>query len=175
VSLVRLGPTPPPSFADPVGVLIACHRRIEDKLAILERSVAALAERPDEALAAIADAVRWLETAGARHTEDEEASFFPCIYGRADLLADLQAEHRAAEAILLSLRAVVRRVAAEPAVLPRIAGELSTHAAALAATYRAHLADEETRFLPLARALDEAELRAIGLEMRIRRGGDGKE
>jgi hemerythrin-like domain-containing protein len=173
MSLVRLGSSPPPSIAaDPIGALLACHRRIEERLAALDRAAAALGERPDEALAVAAEAVAWLETAGVRHTEDEEASVFPRLFDAQGLLDDLHAEHRAAEAIMLALRAVLRRVQAEPAILPVLADDLRAHAAALSASYRAHLAGEEARVFPLARVLDDAELRAIGIEMRLRRGGD---
>ena len=170
MSFVQIGGSPPPSFTDPVGILLACHKRIAAQLEVLEGAAAALDDRPEEALVAAEGAIAWLETDGARHTQDEDASFFPRLYGVADLLGDLNADHRATEAILLSVRTVLRSLRAElaPAVFP----EARTHIAALAAAYRAHIADEEARFIPLARALDEAELRAIGLEMRIRRGGD---
>jgi hemerythrin-like domain-containing protein len=164
MTLVRLGSRPPPSFDDPVGVLDACHRRIEDRLALLERAIAALPA--PEAVAALADVVRHFDTAGVRHTEDEEQSVFPRL-PREPILAELEADHRAAEAIYLAFRTVASRVAAEPS----LRDELASHAAALAAAYRGHIRREEAELFPRARALSPAELRAVGIEMRLRRGG----
>ncbi len=171
MSLVSLGASPPPSFEDPIGMLLHCHRRMEEQLAALDRAAAALGVSPDDALTAVEAALKWLETAGTRHTEDEEASFFPRLYGVADLLAELSAEHRTTEAIFLALRTVVRRVREDPSLLSTVAEDLRAHATALAAAYRDHISAEETRFIPLARDLDPAELRAIGIEMSLRRGG----
>jgi len=182
VTIFRIGSRPPPSFDDPVGVLDACHRRIEERLATLERALAALPAH--EALAILGEVVRHFDTAVVRHTEDEEHSLFPRLerapagdpLGSAQrgaersgalLIAELEAEHRAAEAIYLAFRTVAERVAAEPG----LTGELESHAAALCAAYRAHIAREEAELFPRARALAPAELRAVGIEMRLRRGG----
>ena len=170
MSLVRIGEKPPASFADPIGVLAACHRRIEDRLATLERAAAALDERRDEALAAMNDALAWLMTSGARHTDDEEASLFPRLVGAGEadaLLAELGSQHRTTEAILLALRTALGHAASEEAAR----AEARLHVAALCADLREHIALEDEKLLPAARRLDEAELRAIGIEMRLRRGG----
>jgi hemerythrin-like domain-containing protein len=160
MSIVRIGSRPPPTFDDPVGVLGACHRRIEDRLATLERALAALPA--PEARAALADVMRYFDGAGVRHTEDEEQSVFPRLE-RTPLLADLEADHRAAEAIYLSFRMLATQDPPPP--------EIATHAEALCRAYRAHIQREEAQLFPLARALAPEELRAIGIEMRLRRGG----
>jgi hemerythrin-like domain-containing protein len=172
VSIVKIGSRPPPSFDDPVGVLDACHRRIEDRLALLERALAALPA--PEAVAALGDVVRHFDTAAVRHTEDEEFSVFPRLAGTAaldTLIGDLEAEHRVAEAVYLAFRTVAERIKSEPALLPDVEADLRAHAAALTAAYREHIRREEAGLFPPARALPPAELRAIGIEMRLRRGG----
>lgn len=162
----RIGAGPPPSFDDPVAVLLRAHEQLESRLATLERAAAALSTTPDEALQAIRDVLRHLEGPGLRHTEDEEFSVWPRVNDEpiAALLDELGLEHRAMEAITLALRDVMARAA------PPLYPELVAHATALAAAYRDHLRKEEERLFPLARALDPAELRAIGIEMRLRRG-----
>jgi hemerythrin-like domain-containing protein len=166
MTVVRVGQRPPPSFDDPVGVLDACHRRIEDRLATLERALAALPA--PEAVAAIGDVVRHFEGPVRRHMEDEEQSVLPRL-DRAPELDALEAEHRTAEAVFLAFRTVAARLAAEPQA--DVGAELGLHAATLARIYRAHMQREEVTLFPRARALAPAELRAIGIEMRLRRGG----
>jgi hemerythrin-like domain-containing protein len=167
VTLTRIGSGPPPSFDDPVAVLLHSHKDLEHHLSVLERAAAALAQSPEDSVAAIREVLRHLDTAGVRHTDDEEASVWPRVNGEAlgPLLDDLSLEHRAMEAITLALRDVVARAA------PPLYPELAAHANALCAAYRDHLRREEDEIFPAARALDPKELRAIGIEMRLRRGG----
>jgi len=61
----------------PLEHLMACHRRIEERLATLERAGAALESRRDEALGAIRAAFAFMDSNGAIHTRDEEESLFP--------------------------------------------------------------------------------------------------
>jgi iron-sulfur cluster repair protein YtfE (RIC family) len=163
---LRIGAGPPPSFDDPIAFFLHCHRRFEERLATLERAAAALEPSPEEAAATLRDALGQLETASLRHTEDEELSVWPRVVDEEirERLDDLTAEHRAVEAIQLALRDVVARLA--PALYP----ELRAHVAALAAAYRDHMRKEEELVMPRLGKLDPAEVRAIGIEMRIRRG-----
>jgi hemerythrin-like domain-containing protein len=158
--MIQIGTRPPPGFDDPVGLLTACHRRIEERLATLERAVAGLRTRHPDAEAALNQVVEFLGRNGGRHTEDEEGSLFPRLTP-SRVVSALTAEHRAHEAILVALRA---------AVASRVVAEIEVHAAALCAAYRDHIRVEEAELFPLARALDPAELRAVGLEMQARRG-----
>jgi hemerythrin-like domain-containing protein len=166
--VIGIGGRPPPSFDAPVELILHCHRAIEERLATLERAAAALEAAPAEAAAAMRGILAALEATHVRHTEDEELSLWPRVIddGCAALLDELTAEHRAMEAIHLSLRDVLLRAA------PELHEELRLHARALASAYRDHMRREEEQVMPRVRSLDEAELRAIGLEMRIRRGGD---
>jgi hemerythrin HHE cation binding domain-containing protein len=160
VSFIKIG-RPPASFADPVGFLLSCHHRTDERLAALERAAAA-----GDAAAAEAH-IGWLIVTFQLHGDDEEASLFPRLMGRGadEVIADLITAHRASEAILLAARTALAAAATD---------ELRTHVAALAAAERAHAAIEEERLFPLARELPEAELRAIGIEMSLRRGGESR-
>src|SRR5947208_5826795 len=85
----------------PIEHLVACHRRIEQRLATLERAAGELDGRENAARDAIAAAIRFMDTNGAWHTEDEEMSLFPRLrpYLTPDELAfvdSLEAQHREA-------------------------------------------------------------------------------
>ena len=65
------GPAPANTLDSPVEHLLACHRRIEQKLETLARAVEA---NHDEALARV---FHFFDTNGLLHTQDEEESIFP--------------------------------------------------------------------------------------------------
>jgi hemerythrin-like domain-containing protein len=161
--MIRIGSRPPPPLDEPLAALLHCHDKMRERLDSLERAAAALASDPEPAFAAIREVLDHFARAGVRHTEDEEGSVWPRVRGAAlePALEELSTEHRAVEAILLALRDTVTREVAE---------DSAAHARAFAAAYREHLRKEEEQVFPALRALDPAELRAIALEMRLRRG-----
>lgn len=157
----------------PLEHLLACHRRIEDRLQTLVRSADELARNRDQALDAIRNSVRFLDSSGVLHTEDEEKSVFPRIrpaLGEHELaLVDsLEKQHRETDALLTELRNIVAQLAASssPETLERYREVAST----LAAIYREHIRFEDDILTPWARrSLDQAQLEAISAEMRQRR------
>lgn len=153
----------PPSYDDPVAVLLHHHQNARRAIQALGAALAA----GGDVRAAVETALAFFTGPGARHHEDEEHSVFPRLH-RSQLLDDLAAEHRVQEAIILSLKTIADRLRDDLSVAP----ELAVHAAALEAALADHHTREETDVFPAARALPPAELRAIGLEMRIRRGGE---
>jgi hemerythrin-like domain-containing protein len=171
-SLFQLGAKPPPDYTDPVAFLGACHRRIEAQFAALERIVAALRSGDEAqvvaARVAVVDPLKFFAEAGARHALDEDASVFPRIQHPG--VIELASEHREHEAMYLALRTVGSKVAAGD-VDARLVDDLELHARAMKAAYAEHIRFEEEEIFPLVAALDAKELRAIGIEMRIRRGG----
>ncbi len=172
VAPFQIGAKPPAGYDDPAGMLTQCHRKIEQRLAALPRIAAALRAGDPAAPPALAETLDHFDHAGARHTEDEEYSVFPRLAGddTRRLLDALSAEHRAHEAIYLAFRTVAKKLI-ETAPSEALVTELETHAAALTSAYRDHIAAEEKDLIPRLAALPPAELRAIGLEMRLRRGG----
>jgi hemerythrin-like domain-containing protein len=164
-----------PSFDDPLGMLKACHGRIERQLATLARLQRHLPEHgcDVDARAAARGILRYFDTAAPNHHADEEASVFPRLRdaapGRADtLVGDLEREHAALAAMWRHLR-------------PRLAGIAAGARAYLSpkevadvrAAYAAHIAREEGELIPLAaRTFDARTLAAIGEEMAARRGID---
>jgi hypothetical protein len=171
-SLFQLGAKPPPDYSDPVGMLGACHRRIEAQLASLARIVAALRTGEPAQLvaarAALLEPLKYFAEAGVRHSLDEDASVFPRIQHPS--VFELQSEHREHEAMYLALRTVGLRIAGGE-TLARLVDDLDVHVQAMTAAYADHIRREERDIFPLVAALDAKELRAIGIEMRIRRGG----
>lgn len=160
-----------PGFDDPLGLLAACHRRIERQLASLDRLRRHLPEHHADADARTAARaiLRYFDAAAPHHHDDEEASLFPRLAAVAPEIAtitgSLQREHRRMDAQWRRLRPLLAAVATgNGAFLP------TKGVAAFSAAYTAHLQREEDDILPLAAELLDGEtLREIGREMAQRR------
>jgi hemerythrin-like domain-containing protein len=163
----------PPVKEGPIEHLFACHRRIEDRLAILERAGAHLESSPGEALTAIANSLRFMDTSGVLHTIDEEQSVFPRMrtHLTADELAyvdELESQHREADRVYELLKAVVASLIKSPT--PELIQQYRELVGKLSEAYRDHIASEEATLLPIGRrVLDDSELAEIQSEMRGRR------
>src|SRR5512146_117754 len=114
----------------PLEHLAACHRRIEERLGMLERAGGYFEEAPNDAFEAVDAAFRYFDSSGVLHTADEEESVFPRLRPRlsAEELAEverLEQQHDEADAIYAELK--------------KVAGELRHKPgdAALGETYRA--------------------------------------
>jgi hemerythrin-like domain-containing protein len=166
-----------PTLDEPLAFLRACHRRIEERIQILERAVAAFAEpgHPQwlEAMDAVQMAFAYFEESGRRHAEDEERSLFPRLRrvdGCGDVLDALERDHREEDALRHELGAIARGLR-EPNETPVAVARLPEIVAAFGRHFRAHIRTEEEQVLPRAERLLSAEdLAAIAAEMRERRG-----
>jgi len=169
-----------PGFDDPLGMLVACHRRIERELITLGRLQRHLPEHgcDDDARAAARAVLKYFDGAAPNHHADEEASVFPRLravaQGTAEvLLAELEHDHDEISASWRHLRPLLVGIAAgvRANLSPRQVDDLRT-------LYLSHIGREERLLIPFAvRALDGATLRKIGEEMAARRGarfGPGK-
>lgn len=159
----------------PVEHLMACHRRIEERLATLERAIPHLESQPKEALQAIGNAVSFLESNGAWHTQDEEESFFPRLAGllrtgEVETLATLERQHKEAEALFGMLRACVQQLSATPMPASGRTAEYRLLVRDLCQLYRQHIATEDACFRDWAGRLPEDNLRQMAAEMKQRRG-----
>ena len=161
-----------PSFDDPLGMLRACHRRIEKQLATLDRLQRHLPEHgcDDDARAAARAIMRYFDTAAVNHHADEEESIFPrlvatCGEQAARVASRLEAEHRE----LAEQWARLRPLLAGIAVGSR--ANLSPHDVLVTRqAYDRHIAVEEDELIPLAEAtFDATTLATIGREMAARR------
>jgi hemerythrin-like domain-containing protein len=168
-------PPPAPGFDDPLGMLYACHRRMERQLASLDRLRRHLAEHhaDTEARVAARAILRYFDMAAPNHHDDEEASLFPRLVGAAPEIATatahLQREHRHLEAHYAKLRPLLAAIATgNGAFLP------TKGVAAFCDAYRRHLRREEDDLLAVAAELLDADaLAAIGGEMAQRRNTAG--
>lgn len=159
----------------PIEHLMACHRRIEDRLSTLERAGNHLVKDPQAALEAIRKSITFLDSSGALHTEDEEASVFPRLRPRLSpeeqhYLDSLEEQHREAESVFLELKEIAAEMAASPDRARALESGFRELAARLSAVYRPHIQSEDEILTQMARrTLDEAQLEAITAEMRARR------
>lgn len=167
--------SPAVGFEAPFEMLGACHDRVRRSLALLARLVDHIDVRghDEQSRAAARDVLRYFDLAAPHHHEDEERHVFPRLLaaGDAALAADvarLRADHAAMAHTWQPLRAVLEAWAgAEPPPLDETARRL---AAAFAGLYAGHLALEDERVFPAARALCSApDLEAMGREMADRR------
>lgn len=167
---------PAAGFEVPLEMLAACHLRVQDQCATLQRLVPHIvAQGSDRAAREAATAVmRYFDTSARHHHDDEERDLFPALIESMagsdavclrELTAALTAEHRELEIRWNSLRAVLAQVAAgQTALLSQ------DDVSGFARMYERHIAREESELLPMAqRLLGEAALDRIGLAMRMRR------
>jgi hemerythrin-like domain-containing protein len=168
---------PTAGFEVPLEMMAACHHRVQSQTATLLRLVPHLAQQGSDSPAqeAASAVMRYFDSAGRHHHEDEELDLFPALLdatagtdnaGLRALIAALCADHRALEARWHALRRQLQRVAEGlPATIE------APEAQAFADSYDRHIAREETELLPLAgRVLGDVELDRIGRAMRLRRG-----
>jgi iron-sulfur cluster repair protein YtfE (RIC family) len=93
----------------PIEHLVACHRRIEQRLDTLVSAASHLQDQRSAALAAIASSFSFLDTSGVLHTKDEEASLFPRLRKKLsaseiEFVDSLEAQHVQAEGIYSRLK-----------------------------------------------------------------------
>jgi hemerythrin-like domain-containing protein len=173
---VTLLKAPAPSFDEPLEMLAACHERIEAQLGTLERLGPHLAQRgcDAEARAAAQAVLRYFDTAGMLHHEDEDRDLFPLLrrraaaQGRAAIAAaveELEREHGTIESQWHRLR---RRLLAIGEGEARLDPE---EIARFAWLQRRHIDRESSALLPFAReALNLSERAELGRRMAARRG-----
>lgn len=156
----------------PLGLLMACHERIDRYLGGLDQLARA---EPGDALAPpTARAVaRYLREGLPLHGQDEDRSLAPRLRAlgpssRLEAALDrLQREHEEMEAGLPALLALLDEISAGGRADP---GALRPRQAWLDGLLRAHVAFEEAEVFPEISRLDAAEQAAIVREIRSRRG-----
>lgn len=153
----------------PIEHLMACHRRIEERLDTLVNAADHVEHDPAAAAAAIEKSLRFLDTNGVLHTRDEEESLFPRLRPRlsgSDLqfVDSLEQQHHEAELIYSELKALAPELSAASLTRYRDCAER------LRTLYRAHIQAEDEILTALARrALPGDEIEAISREMKGRR------
>jgi hemerythrin-like domain-containing protein len=166
---------PPADFDHPLEMLSACHERVLDRVDTLERLAKHLPEHgsDEQAQQAAVNVMRYFDSAGEHHHEDEERDLFPLLVSAlpgdaaaAALVEQLKAEHVRLRGMWQALRGEVEAIARNAD-----AHLDETRIAQFGALYRQHIELEERELLPLAdRVLPAAEKAAIGASMAGRRG-----
>lgn len=162
-----------PGFDDPLEMLQACHGRITAQCDTLQRLVAHLQmQGNDEQAGQAARAIlRYFDTAGQYHHQDEEQDLFPALLASGDPSAAahierLLGEHTQMNNAWRALRPLLRAIAED-----RSDTLDSGVAARFIDCYARHIAFENGTLLPLAQTLlDDAALQRIGRSMAARRG-----
>jgi hemerythrin-like domain-containing protein len=178
--LLKIGRQPDHTFAEPLGLLSDCHRRIEHFLSVL----IAITEvrhggtlNPSER-AQLEAALGYFATAAPRHTADEEESLFPRLRASRDpaalaalaLVERLEDDHAAANAYHDAVDGLVRKWIAADALPPADVRLLEERLKILATMYQAHIRLEDRELFPTAaRILTAREIEEIGVEMSERR------
>ncbi|MDD4930070.1 MAG: hemerythrin domain-containing protein [Gallionella sp.] len=159
-----------PGFDHPLQLLRACHAKILRQCDILQKLEAHLADKgcDTQVQQAATGILRYFDTAGQLHHQDEEEDLFPALRSISDLplLDRLLAEHEAMLAAWDALR---------PALVQLAAGHGTNLDAAVTdafiTRYTGHIATENTALLPVAeRILSSKQLMQIGRSMSRRRG-----
>lgn len=174
---IQIGARPDSGFNDPLGMLVDCHRRIEQFLRVLGLVAERAAGRPlaAEEVAATEASLHYFRTGGPRHTADEEESLFPRLRtsSASAALAELdrlESDHQRAQLLHDTVDALFRAWIADGQLAPADQERLKTASLALAALYAAHIEVEESVVFPsAAQALDAPVIAAMGQEFRQRR------
>lgn len=166
-----------PGCNDPVGLMTACHRRIELFLKTLCTAADHAGKRPlaHSEVEALSRALRYFREAAPHHVADEEQNLFPALANRdpntADAINRLEMDHQQAGALHARLDAIGEQWVREGHVGKEDLSEFLAAATQLEALYSAHIAVEETIVFPrAAELLNEVELDDIGRQMALRRG-----
>jgi hemerythrin-like domain-containing protein len=173
-------------FANPLGLLSDCHRRIEK---FLEQIIRVCETAQGGALnanqrEALETALRYFRQAAPLHTADEEDSLFPRLRASAEkgdttaqsaiaAIECLEADHDAADERHAVIDALGVRWLENNTLSAPDAAQLQDEARNLRAFYAAHIAVEDNQLFPLAGQVLAAETtETIGREMASRRGLD---
>ncbi|HJZ74307.1 MAG TPA: hemerythrin domain-containing protein [Vicinamibacterales bacterium] len=177
---LKIGRQPDHTFAEPLGLLSDCHRRIEHFLSVLiaitERAGGGLLDADERAQ--FVGALSYFATAAPRHTADEEESLFPRLKSSNDPEATevlaavdrLEDDHAEASDHHATIDRCVRQWLAAGALPPHDLRSLQERLGRLSALYRTHIGIEDRQVFPAAaRILSAGAIEEIGREMAARR------
>lgn len=176
IGITAPGAAPGPTFDEPFEMLQACHERLGRMLALLQklRSKMRAREADEQVRQAARDVMRYFDIAAPQHHRDEELHVFPSLLGLPDaglveVVARLQQDHLQMDSRWVAARSLLEEVAegqrssfneADDAVLD-----------AFVHLYEGHIEAEESIAYPRAvAAMDADRVRAMGDEMKARRG-----
>jgi hemerythrin-like domain-containing protein len=164
----------------PIEHLMACHRRIEQRLETLINAAGHIGNDRARVLEAIQRSLEFLDTSGALHTQDEEASLFPRLRPKlsnseAAFVDSLEAQHVEAGSVYADLKRLAATLNTSGSSTADSIASYRECASRLRALYRDHIRAEDEILTALAkRSLGELEISEISREMRARRASPKK-
>ena len=178
---IVIGAKPESTFADPIGLLTHCHRRIERFLSVLVQVGAQALDGPlnGEQRAALDTALRYFREAAPKHTADEEQTLFPRLRSldrpevRAVLaqMDSLESDHARADKNHAEIDRVGRAWLTSGSLSPAESKRFCALVEELVELYRGRIAVEERELFPVAAVvLERPQREAMGSEMAARRG-----
>ncbi|CAH1089914.1 hemerythrin domain-containing protein [Candidatus Nitrotoga sp. 1052] len=162
-----------PGFDNPLEILLACHGKIQTQCATLRMLLQHLSSYgcDSQARQAAQAILRYFDTAGQNHHDDEEQDLFPRLLATPnaevhELIARLLDEHKVLDAAWQQLRPLLLAIAEGRAT------ELDVKSVEHFITvHDRHISLENTQLLPQAAILlDHMQLEALGRSMAARRG-----
>jgi iron-sulfur cluster repair protein YtfE (RIC family) len=178
-----IGGKPESNFANPLGLLQDCHRRIEY---FLGQQITALEQTDggplnEEQSTALRKALKYFREAAPRHTRDEEDSLFPrmrasvseAAHAALDTIARLESDHDKADVWHEEVDRLCEQWLADGEIQGADKERLAEDLKSLKALYNHHIHLEDNFIFPAAgKALDAAAIKELGREMAGRRGLD---
>ncbi len=169
------------TFANPIGLLSDCHRRIERFLQALLTVTRGVQGGPLEAehRNVLEAALKYFHNAAPKHTADEEDDLFPALreLGRPAVgavlarLDQLEDEHKNAAAWHREVEELGQEWLRQNALSVPETARLVTLLTHLSDLYSSHIAVEEREIFPMAQQeLSESARQIIGRRMAARRG-----
>jgi hemerythrin-like domain-containing protein len=158
-----------PGFDDPIGLLRACHEKMQAHCNLL--TVLIDKETPDdEAREAARNLVRYFSQSAPLHHRDEEEDLFPRINRQslkiAELVQTLKKEHETLDALWNSMAAELKKLPADG-----FSADFRHAATEFGTLCRQHIEKENRELLPLvSNSLSHQALAEIGESMAARRG-----
>ncbi len=171
----QIGSAPVADFTSPLNMLHACHDRIMDQCTTLQKLIQHLPMHgcDTQAQQAAQAILRYFDTAGEHHHQDEEVDLFPLLRASQhkdaeEMIQRLLDDHKQIDALWLRLRPQLQAIAeGKSDTLERML------IADLSLAYGKHIMFENTRLLPLSsQVLNAEQMLAMGKNMAKRRGVD---
>ena len=162
-----------PSFDNPLEILLACHDKIQTQCVTLRKLLQHLSSHgcDSQARQAAHAILRYFDTAGQNHHDDEEQDLFPRLLATStaevhELIARLLDEHKVMDMTWQQLRPLLLAIAEGRAA------ELDIKAVEhFIQVHDRHISLENARLLPqAAKLLDHIQLEVLGRSMAARRG-----
>ena len=162
-----------PTFNTPLEMLRACHGRIMDQCSTLHKLLQHLPEHGSDVQArqAAQAILRYFDTAGQYHHQDEEEDLFPLLLATNSseahaLVNHLLDDHRVMNAAWQTLR--LRLLAIAKGKSDMLESSVVEH---FVNAYTLHITLENSQLLPLAeQLLNQQQLQELGNKMAARRG-----